>query len=188
MAHTHINLGTSYEQILATYWQTVSAASGIITYPAGAELVQDAFQGLEEAVVSQTSGGKPTFEAATSSGGTRCVCSLDSLGNFSISPAPSSYPVAILYRVKQPLATFNPDNAVLEDVERAGGGGSVDSASNVGGGFEVFKQLSAGDLQFRTITAGSNVTITQNANTIQISSSGGGGGGSVTSYFPGGWA
>ena len=185
MSNTHINLGPGNEQILATYWQTVSAASGIVTYPAGAELVQDAFQGLEEAVVSQASGGKPTFEAATSAGGTRCVCTLDSFGAYSITPAPASYPVAILYRVKQPLTTFNPDNAVLEDVERAGGGGSVDSASNVGGGFEVFKQLSAGDLQFRSLTAGSNVTITQNANTLEISSSGGGGSGNT--YFPGGW-
>jgi hypothetical protein len=185
MSNTHVNLGPSSETILTTYWEITSSASGTLSFPTGSELVSDAFQGLEEGVVSKTSSGKPTFEAAVSSGGSRCVVSIDAFGSYSISPTPSAYPVAILYRVKQPLSSFNPDNAVLEDVERAGGGGTIDSASNVGGGYEVFKDLNGTDLRFRTLTAGSNVTITQNANTIEISSSGGGGGGN--SYFPGGW-
>jgi len=70
-------------------------------------------------------------------------------------------------------------------VERPGGGGLVNSASNIGGGYEIFKELSSSDLKFRSLTAGSNVTIVQNANTIEISASGGGGSGNT--YFPGGW-
>lgn len=186
MANTHVNLGPNNETILATYWETVNSASGTLTFPSGSELILDAFQDLEEAVVSTVSSGKPDFNAATSSGGARCVCTLDSFGAYSLSPEPSSYPVAILYRVSQPIESFNPDQAVLEDVQRAGGGGSVASASNVGGGYEVFKDLNSTDLRFRTLLAGSNVTITQAANTITINASGSGGG-SSNSYNPGGW-
>lgn len=184
MANTHVNIGPTNETILATYWEIVESASGTLTYPTGAELVLDAFQDLEEAVVSQVSSSKPNFNAAASSGGTRCVCTLDSFGSYSISPEPANYPVAILYRVQQPLSSFNPDNAVLEDVERSGGGGSVASASNVGGGYEVFKDLNSTDLRFRTLLAGTNVTMTQAANAVTINASGGG---SSNSYNPSGW-
>jgi len=186
MANTHIALGANNETILATYWALVESASGTIAFPTGSELILDAFQDLEEAVVSTVSAGKPTFNAAASSGGSRVVCSLDSFGSYTLSPEPSAYPVAILYRVQQPIGSFDPAYAVLEDVERAGGGGSVASASSVGGGYEVFKDLNGTDLRFRTILAGSNVTISQAANTITINSSGSGGG-TTNSYNPGGW-
>lgn len=55
--------------------------------------------------------------------------------------------------------------------------GEANTASNVGGGAEVFKQKSGIDLEMRTLVAGANVSLTQNANTIVISSTGGGGGG-----------
>lgn len=55
--------------------------------------------------------------------------------------------------------------------------GEANTASNVGGGSGVFKQKSGIDLEFRSLVAGANVSIVQNANTIVISSSGGGGGG-----------
>jgi hypothetical protein len=161
VANTYVNLGAESEQILATYFEIVNSASGSISFPSGSTLIEDAFEDLEEAVVSQVSSSIPNYNAAVSSGGTRCVASLDSAGAYSISPEPSSYPVAVLYRVQQPLSTFNPANAVLEDVERAGGGGSIDSASNVGGGYEVFKDLNGTDLRFRTLLAGTNVTISQ---------------------------
>jgi len=55
--------------------------------------------------------------------------------------------------------------------------GEANTASNVGGGAEVFKIKSGIDLEFRTIVAGANISLTQNANTLVISSTGGGGGG-----------
>lgn len=55
--------------------------------------------------------------------------------------------------------------------------GEANTASNVGGGNQVFKQKSGIDLEFRTLIAGANVSISQTANTLIISSTGGGGGG-----------
>jgi len=48
------------------------------------------------------------------------------------------------------------------------GAGGVASASNVGAGSQVFKQLSGTDLQFRTLVAGISMQLTQNTDTITI--------------------
>jgi hypothetical protein len=184
--YIYINSGGS-GNVFATYWEIANSASGTITLPTGATFRQDSFQDLEDALASTISGGQPTFNAATDVGGARCVVTMDISGNYTISPAPISYPVALLYRVIIPenLIDWNSSYLVIEDVERPGGGGLVNSASNIGGGYEIFKELSSSDLKFRSLTAGSNVTIVQNANTIEISASGGGGSGNT--YFPGGW-
>jgi hypothetical protein len=57
--------------------------------------------------------------------------------------------------------------------------GEANTASNVGGGSEVFKQKTGFDLEMRTLVPGPNVSITQTANTLIIGASGGGGGGGV---------
>ena len=57
----------------------------------------------------------------------------------------------------------------------SGGTGEANTASNVGTGAGVFKQKTGVDLEFKSLTAGTNITLTQNANDIEISASGGGG-------------
>lgn len=52
--------------------------------------------------------------------------------------------------------------------------GEVNTASNQGGGEELFIQKTGVDLEFKTIVAGSNITLTPGANTLTIASSGGG--------------
>jgi hypothetical protein len=55
-------------------------------------------------------------------------------------------------------------------------GGEVKTASNVGTGSQVFKQKTGANLEFRSLVAGTNISINQGANDITISSTGGGGG------------
>ena len=52
------------------------------------------------------------------------------------------------------------------------GSGEVNTASNVGAGEGVFKQKTGVNLEFKSLTAGANITLTGNANDISISSTG----------------
>lgn len=60
------------------------------------------------------------------------------------------------------------------------GGGETNTASNVGGANGIFYQKSGVDLQFRSLSAGTNITITSGATTLTINSTATGGGSSRT--------
>lgn len=52
-------------------------------------------------------------------------------------------------------------------------GGEVNTGSNLGGGAQVFKSKVGVDLQHRTLTQGSGITLTQSANEIEIAATAG---------------
>ena len=62
------------------------------------------------------------------------------------------------------------DTSVPEEIEiNAASTGEANTASNVGGATEVFKQKTVADLEFRTLTTTTpNVVLTQNASTVAI--------------------
>ena len=66
------------------------------------------------------------------------------------------------------------------------GAGEANTAANVGAGTGLFKGKSNTVLQFKSLVAGTNVTLTPGTDTVTIAATGGGGG-TGNSYFPGGW-
>ena len=68
------------------------------------------------------------------------------------------------------------DSLAYVTTPSSGCGGEVNTASNVGtGAGEVFKQKVGVDLEFKTIKAGTNITVTNNASDITIDAAGGSG-------------
>lgn len=57
------------------------------------------------------------------------------------------------------------------------GSGEANTASNAGTGVGVFKTKNGVDLQFKSLKAGSNITLSSTADEVTITSTGGGGGG-----------
>lgn len=68
----------------------------------------------------------------------------------------------------------------LLPISISGGSTTVTSGANVGTGAGVFDTNNAGILQFKSLSAGTNITITTGATEITINSSGGGGTGGST--------
>ena len=65
---------------------------------------------------------------------------------------------------------YNSTTSKIELAELPGAaGGETNRASNVGGFNEIFKDICGVELRFRTINHGDNLTITQNANDLNIS-------------------
>lgn len=58
-----------------------------------------------------------------------------------------------------------------------GGGGDIEGATNLGTGYGLFAQVNTPNLEFKSIKAGTNISITEDSNEITINGTGGGGGG-----------
>lgn len=160
------------KNVFATYWELANTASGTITPPPRSTIKSDSFQDLEDALASEVVDGKPTFNAAVDSSGMRVVVTMDAGGNFTLSPVPDTFPVAIVYRViiSEENIDYNSQNIVVEDIERPGDGGGFVVGANLGSGSRVYKEKIGSALNFRTLTGGNGVSVSEQPDTIHISS------------------
>lgn len=70
------------------------------------------------------------------------------------------------------VVAVNADENGVEFIDNTGAVGSI---SNLGAGEGIFAQINSGDAQFKSLVAGTNVTLNSNANTITINASASGG-------------
>jgi len=94
----------------------------------------------------------------------------EKIATYQITPNKLAYADSTVGTDGQVLSIDANGDFVWIDVAAASGG-EANTASNVGTGVGVFKQKSGVDLQFKTITAGSGITLTANADDVQIGNS-----------------
>lgn len=98
-----------------TYFEAVSSASGTVTIPTGATILLDQFQGGIDAYVSTIVNGQPTGILPTTSGGTPVdVSYFDSLGNYTLTGTPSSFDVALIYRLSIKAVDYS--NLIIDNI------------------------------------------------------------------------
>lgn len=85
-----------------------SGTSGTLTLPSNSTIIENDFGGSGlDCVTSKISGGKPTFESAVTSGNVVITATLDTSGNYVLSSTPSSYPIALIFRIQQTQINFD---------------------------------------------------------------------------------
>lgn len=99
---------TGERYVKALWFESISSGtSGTLTPPTQGEIVLDQWSAGIDALASQISSGIPTFESPLTAGGVIITATLDALGAWTISGAPSAYPVAIVYCYQVKLRYFD---------------------------------------------------------------------------------
>jgi hypothetical protein len=98
-----------------TYFTEISSSAGTITIPTGATILLDQFQGGVDAYVTTIQNGQPTgVFPQTGLGVAVDVTSFNSLGDYTLSDTPSSYPVALIYILK--IKAIDYSNLVITNI------------------------------------------------------------------------
>ncbi len=94
--------------VRSTRFEEISTGtSGVVTITGSQEIVLDDFGGGTDAVISTIEAGRPTFEHATDTSNQILAVTFDAVGNYVLSGTPSSYPIAIIYRVREHFVDFD---------------------------------------------------------------------------------
>ena len=93
--------------------EIITGTSGAVTITGTQEIVLNDFGGGTDAVISTFENGYPTFENATDTNGVLIATTFDAVGNYVLSGTPSSYPVSIVYRVREKFIDFDESDTNL---------------------------------------------------------------------------
>jgi hypothetical protein len=89
------------------FTEVESGTSGQATVAFGSTIILDDFSGGIDALVTAFANGAPEHTHVYTAQGELITTSFDSLGNYSLSGVPATYPVAVVYRVRTPLIDFD---------------------------------------------------------------------------------
>lgn len=84
-----------------------SGTNGTITIPGTQTVILDDFGGTTDAILSNEDSGKPDYTAVLDSGGVQVATTFDSSGNYTFTGTPVSYPVCIIYRVREKFRDYD---------------------------------------------------------------------------------
>ncbi len=103
--------------VKALWYAEISAGtSGTITPPTNGTIVLNEFGNDVDAVTSTiTTGKKPDFVSAKTAAGAIVTATLAANGNWTISGAPSAYPIALVYVYEVKLVNFDHDSSLYEE-------------------------------------------------------------------------
>jgi hypothetical protein len=188
------DIGTPASDDYLMIWDTDAATTKKVSW-SGVSITTSANIGGGEGVFSAKVGTVNQFKSLTSSGATIAITTSGDTINFESIAGTGQDNTASnvggetgLFKQKTGvdlefktlsagtnIQIFSGDNVVT--ISGPAGSGEANTGSNLGGGNPVFKQKTGVDLEFRTLVAGTNVTITSGATELTINASGGGGGG-----------
>jgi len=84
-----------------------SGTNGTVTIPGTQTIILDDFGGTTDAILSNEDSGKPDYTVVLDSGGVQVATTFDSSGNYSFTGTPVSYPVCIIYRVREKFRDYD---------------------------------------------------------------------------------
>lgn len=136
-----------------------AGTSGTVTLPPSSTVILDDFGGTVDAVVTVSSGSKPTQVSALTSAGQIVATSFDASGNYTFTGTPASYPVALVYRVSQQLIDFDSTGTDIW------GGSEFHDVLSIADGGTGFTAVALADVIYGSgVNALSKLTINTTAN------------------------